>query len=77
MKTIPIRIPAGVQKADFLLSWEDDWGHYPTSDIDMSIIDPNGNVFVDDRGSQPGATLAGSGTRNSGKSHSGHLAGGR
>jgi len=59
MKTIPIRIPAGVQSADFLLSWEEDWGHYPTSDIDMRIIDPDGNVFVDKAGSQPGATLAG------------------
>jgi subtilisin family serine protease len=59
MKTIPIAIPAGVQKADFLLSWGDDWGHYPTSDIDMSIIDPNGNVFVDASGSQPGSTLSG------------------
>jgi hypothetical protein len=59
MKTVPIRIPAGVQKADFLLSWEDDWGHYPTSDIDMIIVDPDGNVFVNGDGSQPGATLAG------------------
>jgi subtilisin family serine protease len=58
MKTIPIQIPAGVQKADFLLSWEDDWGHYPTSDIDMTIVDPDGNVFVNGSGSQPGATLA-------------------
>ena len=58
-KTIPIQIPAGVQKADFRLSWEDDWGHYPTSDIDMTIVDPNGNVLVDENGSQPGATLAG------------------
>jgi hypothetical protein len=59
MKAIPIQVPAGVQKADFLLSWEDDWGHYPTSDIDMTIIDPAGNIFVDGNGSQPGATLAG------------------
>ncbi|HET9131989.1 MAG TPA: S8 family serine peptidase, partial [Terriglobia bacterium] len=58
LKTIPIRIPAGVQKADFLLEWEDDWGHYPTSDIDMTILDPNGNVFVNESGAQPGATLA-------------------
>jgi hypothetical protein len=58
MKTIPIEIPAGVQKADFLLSWEDDWGHYPTSDIDMIIVDPDGNVFVNGSGAQPGATLA-------------------
>jgi len=58
MKTIPIRIPAGVQIANFHLSWEDDWGHYPTSDIDMIIIDPDGNVLVDEGGSQPGATLA-------------------
>jgi subtilisin family serine protease len=59
MKTIPVRVPEGVQKADFLLSWEDDWGHYPTSDIDMTIVDPNGNVLVNGNGTQPGATLAG------------------
>src|SRR5712671_1250066 len=59
MKTIPVSIPAGVQKADFLLSWDDDWGHYPTSDIDMIIIDPDGIVLVDEDGSQPAATLAG------------------
>jgi len=58
-KTIPVSIPSGVQKAGFLLSWEDDWGHYPTSDIDMTIVDPHGNVFVNGNGSQPGATLAG------------------
>jgi subtilisin family serine protease len=58
MKTIPVQIPAGVQIANFLLSWEDDWSHYPTSDIDMSIVDPNGNVLVNGSGAQPGATLA-------------------
>jgi len=58
-RTIAIAIPAGVQVADFLLSWQDDWGQYPTSDIDMTIVDPNGNVLVNGNGSQPGKTLAG------------------
>ena len=58
-KTIPVSIPSGVQKVDFLLSREDDWGHYPTSDVDMKIIDPNGNVLLNGNGIQPGATLAG------------------
>jgi hypothetical protein len=51
-KTIPVSIPTGVQNAAFLLSWEDDWGHYPTSDINMTIIDPNGNVFLNGNRSQ-------------------------
>ena len=59
MKTIPLHIPVGVQKAEFLLSWQDDWGHYPTSDIDMILVDPNGNIVVNQNGTQPGATLAG------------------
>jgi len=59
MKTIPVRIPDGIKKADFLLSWGDDWSHYPTSDIDMILIDPDGNVFVNENGTSPGATLAG------------------
>ena len=58
MKTIPLQIPAGVQIANFHLSWDDDWGHYPTSDVDMTILDPNGNVIVNENGSQPAATLA-------------------
>jgi serine protease AprX len=58
MRTIPVQIPTDVQVAHFLLSWEDDWSHYPTSDIDMTIVDPHGNVLVDGNGAQPGATLA-------------------
>jgi hypothetical protein len=39
----PITIPSGAQRADFRLSFGDNWGHYPTSDIDMILFDPNLN----------------------------------
>jgi subtilisin family serine protease len=37
----PVTIPKGVAQADFRLFFHDDWGHYPTSDVDMILIDPN------------------------------------
>jgi len=39
----PVTIPAGVLRADFRLSFGDNWGHYPTSDMDMTLVDPNLN----------------------------------
>lgn len=33
------------------LSWQADWGHYPTHDIDLILFDPNGNPYYE------GATL--------------------
>jgi hypothetical protein len=40
---IPVTIPEGTQAARFELSWKGDWGHYPTNDLDMLVIDPAGN----------------------------------
>lgn len=39
---IPVSIPAGVASARFELSWKGDWGHYPTNDIDMVVVAPDG-----------------------------------
>jgi hypothetical protein len=44
-------MPAGVQKAEFLLRWDNDWDLYPTNDLDMYLKDPLGNIDGD------GATL--------------------
>jgi hypothetical protein len=44
-------MPEGVQKAEFLLRWVADWDQYPTNDLDMYLLDPQGNVNGD------GATL--------------------
>ena len=41
---IPIVVPAGTSAADFRLAWRENWGQYPTSDIDMYLVRPNGTM---------------------------------
>ena len=48
---IPVTIPAGATKARFELAWKGDWGHFPTNDIDLYVVDPSGGQSSD------GATL--------------------
>ncbi|NOQ39477.1 MAG: S8 family serine peptidase [Anaerolineales bacterium] len=38
---IPVNIPEGTSKATFDLTWNRDWAHYPTSDVDMLIFAPD------------------------------------
>lgn len=47
----PVNVPAGVSKAEFRLSWREDWGNVPTNDLDLIVINPSGAANVD------GATL--------------------
>ncbi len=47
-----IDVPAGLSYTVFELDWQHDWSMWPTYDLDMYIIDPNGYVYYD------GATLA-------------------
>ena len=35
------------------LTWNNDWSHYPTNDLDLLVVDPDGNLIID------GATLNG------------------
>ncbi len=58
-RTIPVVVPPGTHNGEFLLSWGHDWGHYPTSDIDMTLINPVGRIFVNKDGKQPGVSQAG------------------
>jgi hypothetical protein len=37
----PVTIPAGVSLAEFRLFFRNDWGNFPTSDVDMILFDPN------------------------------------
>jgi hypothetical protein len=37
----PVTIPAGVSLAEFRLFFRNDWGSFPTSDVDMILFDPN------------------------------------
>lgn len=49
----PFTMPAGVTQATFELTFDNDWGHYPTNDLDLILLDPDGNLNFD------GATLNG------------------
>jgi hypothetical protein len=33
-------VPAGTASVTFRLSWENDWGAYPTNDLDMILVSP-------------------------------------
>jgi hypothetical protein len=47
----PLAMPAGVSVADFRLSWREDWGEFPTNDLDLILVRPNGTALIN------GATL--------------------
>jgi hypothetical protein len=49
---IEVEVPGGTSQAVFELFWKDDWSRYPTDDVDMILVDPDGNVNFN------GATLA-------------------
>jgi subtilisin family serine protease len=44
---VPVTIPAGRTKATFDLLFGRDWSRYPTSDMDLILVDPYGNVLFD------------------------------
>ncbi len=54
---IPVNIPAGAAQAVFELFWQQNWGRYPTNDLDMLIFRPDGSLYVSG-GTVPGATEA-------------------
>ena len=41
---IQIDVPTGRAQVVFELFWERDWASYPTSDIDLILLDPNGKL---------------------------------
>lgn len=41
----PVKVPAGVAKAEFRLGWREDWSNYPTSDVDMILVRPDGSLL--------------------------------
>jgi hypothetical protein len=51
IRVVPFQVSAGALKLDARLGWRQDWGSYPSNDIDLILIDPNGHLDVD------GATL--------------------
>ena len=44
---VQFQVPPGKSQLSVLLSWLHDWGAYPTNDIDVVLVDPNGNVNID------------------------------
>ncbi len=48
-QTIPVEVvvPAGVSKLVFDLHWKGNWSRYPTNDVDMILLDPNGAANFD------------------------------
>ena len=52
-----IDVPAGVTEGVIELFWLQNWGRYPTNDLDMLIMDPAGHLVVDGNGNPRGATL--------------------
>jgi subtilisin family serine protease len=46
-------VPSGKKVVSFELTWTNDWSHYPTNDLDLLVVDPDGNLLID------GATLNG------------------
>jgi hypothetical protein len=44
---LPVSIPSGVSTAEFRLGWREDWGSYPTSDVDLYLVNPSGALNVD------------------------------
>ena len=40
----PLVIPSGVHQAEFRLGWREDWGRYPTADVDLFLIGPGGTA---------------------------------
>jgi hypothetical protein len=41
-KTHQVNIPVGTASVTFRLSWDSDWGAYPTNDLDLVLVSPTG-----------------------------------
>jgi hypothetical protein len=44
---IPVNVPSGVAQLDVRAGWREDWASFPTNDIDMILIAPDGTVNLD------------------------------
>ena len=52
-----ITVPAGIRQAVVELFWRQNWGRYPTNDLDLLVVDPHGRLVLNADGSPVGATL--------------------
>jgi len=57
-----VNVPEGTEQANFELHWQQDWGRFPTDDLDLIVLDPNGvpviELNADDIPFLPGATFS-------------------
>ena len=44
---VPVTIPPGMASATFDLLWARDWSRFPTSDVDVVLVDPIGDPIFD------------------------------
>lgn len=42
---VPVYVPSGVGRATFDLDWQHKWDKWPSSDLDMIVIDPTWSTF--------------------------------
>jgi len=63
---IPYTVPAGTKSITFELTWNKGWNNYPTNDLDLIVVDPDGNLIFD------GATLNGREMASIDKPKAGH-----
>jgi len=54
---IEFDVPAAAANLTVEAFWDKDWGSYPTDDLDLYLVDPNGDLVVDATGAPPGSTL--------------------
>ena len=45
--TVHVEVPAGTSDLVCETSWKENWGAYPTDDIDMIVTDPSSALFFD------------------------------
>jgi len=53
---VTVEVPAGTSQAVFEAFWRQNWGRYPTNDLDIYIFRPDGTEVVDSAGNSPGAS---------------------
>ena len=61
-KKFEVNIPSGIAQAQFLLTWEHDWSHFPVADLDMFVCSPAIPNTVSDcmaQGLRSGVSIAG------------------
>ncbi|HKK02510.1 MAG TPA: S8 family serine peptidase, partial [Gammaproteobacteria bacterium] len=57
-----VNVPEGAEQANFELHWQQDWGRFPTDDLDLIVVDPEGGLVIefteDGTPFLPGATFS-------------------